>query len=169
MVPTACNCPGMLALREPSRRARDTARIRSENPLAVLFEGFRHAWMERREQREIDRALSARAPGRSREEVRAMIVDEYERHGLSVPPQPLLDYEADIYRLRDPEERERVRSEMLSVAREQLSPLAHHAKSLFWPRRDNYSQGTTRAIRPNTTSAERVHATPLSDYSAALS
>jgi hypothetical protein len=28
----------------------------------------------------------------SREDVRAVIIEQYERHGIPVPPQPLLDY-----------------------------------------------------------------------------
>jgi len=136
IVPAACTCLAMRALREPGRNARDTAGTRSENPAAVLFDVARHAREERRARREVDRVLSASAPGRSLEEVRAMIVEEYERRGLSVPPQPLLDYKADLYRVRDPKERERVRSEMRSASTEQLSPLAQHARSLFWPHRD---------------------------------
>lgn len=136
IVPTACTCPGMRALCAPGSQARDRAGTQSENPVAVIFDVARHAWAEHRAQREVDRALSVSAPGRSREEVRAMIIKECERHGLSVPPQPLLDYEADLYRARDQEARRRIRSEMRSAITEQLSPLAQHAKSLFWPHRD---------------------------------
>jgi hypothetical protein len=67
----------------------------------------------------------------SRDEVRAMIVEQYERRGLAAPPQPLLDYKADMYRAPDPEARERASSDMRAALTEQVSPLVRHAKFLF--------------------------------------
>lgn len=122
-------------MHDQSRLGRDTAGTQSESPAAVAFDVVRHALEEHRARREIHRVLSASAPGRSREEVRAMIIEEYEGHGLAVPPQPLLDYKADLYRARERETCERIRSEMRSTITEQLSPLVQHAKSLFGPPR----------------------------------
>jgi len=101
-----------------------------------LLDAARHARDERRKRREVDQILLASAPGRSREDVRAMMIEHYERLGLPVPPQPLLDYKADIYREQDPEERARIRAEMGAVLREEVAPLIQMAQRMFAPRRD---------------------------------
>ena len=71
----------------------------------------------------------------SRDDVRAMILEHYGRSGLTVPPQPLLDYKADLYREQDPQERARIRTEMGAVLREEVAPLIQMARHLFAPRR----------------------------------
>jgi hypothetical protein len=65
-----------------------------------------------------------------------MMIEQYERHGLPVPPQPLLDYKADLHREQDPEARRRMRAEMGAVLREEIAPLIQMAKHMFAPRRD---------------------------------
>lgn len=72
----------------------------------------------------------------SREDVRAMMIDHYQRRGLTVPPQPLLDYKADLYREQDPETRARIRTEMGAMLRDEVAPLIQMAKHMFAPRRD---------------------------------
>jgi hypothetical protein len=72
----------------------------------------------------------------SRDDVRAMILEHYGRSGLTVPPQPLLDYKADLYREQDPQERARIRAEMGAVLREEVAPLIQMARHLFAPRLD---------------------------------
>lgn len=105
--------------------------------MGLLLEGARYTWDERRKRREVDRLLlSARAPGMSREDMRALIIEQYERHGLRVPPQPLLDYKADLYRELDPEARRRIRADMGAVLREEVAPLIRMANHMFAPRRD---------------------------------
>jgi hypothetical protein len=104
--------------------------------MGLLLEGARYAWDERRKRREVDRLLSSRAPGMSREDVRAMVIEQYKRYGLRVPPQPLLDYKTDLYREVDPEARRRIRAEMGAVFREEVAPLIQMAKHMFAPRRD---------------------------------
>ena len=133
----ACTCPGMVTLRDSSERRRDRPEARSEPPAAVVLDVARHALAERRARREIDRTLRRRAPGRSREEVTALIIDEYERHGLRVPAQPLLDYKADLYRIRESGERERIRSEMESVMKDRISEITEKVRSLFRPSRES--------------------------------
>ena len=66
-----------------------------------------------------------------------MMIEHYERLGLPVPPQPLLDYKADMYREQDPEERARIRAEMGAVLQEEVAPLMQMAKHMFAPRRDS--------------------------------
>jgi hypothetical protein len=101
-----------------------------------LLDAARHAWDERRKRREVDQILLASAPGMSREDMRAMMIEQYERRGLPVPPRPLLDYKADLYLEQDPEERARIRAEMGALLREDVAPLIQLAKQMFAPRRD---------------------------------
>jgi hypothetical protein len=104
--------------------------------VGLLVAGARYAWDERRKRREVDQLLSARAPGMSRDDVRAMILEQYQHYGLTVPPQPLLDYKADLYREQDPQARAQIRAEMGAVVRDEIAPLIQMAKHLFAPRRD---------------------------------
>lgn len=131
-----CTCPGMIALRAADRRTRRRQAPSPGNSVGVLLAATRHARDERRKRREVDQILLASAPGRSREDVRAMMIEQYERLGLPVHPQPLLDYKADMYREQDPEERARIRAEMGAVLREEVAPLIQMAKHMFAPRRD---------------------------------
>jgi hypothetical protein len=127
----------MIAMRAADRLRRDNPpSAPSENPVGLLLEGARYTWDERRRRREVDRLMSARAPGMSQEDVRALIIEQYERHGLRVPPQPLLDYKADLYRELDPEARCRIRADMGAVLREEVAPLIRMAKHMFAPHRD---------------------------------
>jgi hypothetical protein len=101
-----------------------------------VLEGARHAWDERRKRREVDQLLSATAPGMSRADVREMMIEQYERRGLTVPPQPLLDCKADLYREQDPEARARIRAEMGAMLEPEVAHLLQVAKHMFAPRRD---------------------------------
>ncbi len=62
-----------------------------------------------------------------------MIIEEYERRGIALLPQPLLDYKADLYRAQDLKERERILADMRMMLGEEVSPLVQHAKWLFKP------------------------------------
>lgn len=133
--PTSCTCPGMMALRKEDRSTRD--RSRGESPVALLFWLARKARGERRARRAIHEILAASAPGMSRESARSMIVEEYQRHGLEPPSQPILDYKADLYRAQDVKDRELILEEMRTLRGEALSSLREEAKGLFTPPPDS--------------------------------
>lgn len=123
----------MIAQRElvqqPARSAKDPS-----SKISTLTEGIqvaRKARNQQRQRREAERTVAAAAIGKSREEVRSMLLAEFARRGLTPPPQPRLDNLADTYRTEDPIERQRLIQEGREMFREALAPLAKDVKSLI--------------------------------------
>jgi phage protein D len=133
-----CTCPGMIAQRELVRSSTGSG-TDSPGKLSTLIEGIqvaRQARNQQRSRREAERAVASAAAGKSREEVRGMLLTELARRGLTPPPQPRLDNLADTYRTEDPVERERLIQEGRKMFHEAAAPLAREIRSLTKPPHD---------------------------------
>jgi hypothetical protein len=130
-----CTCPGMIAQHEVTQNSTGSATGPS-GKLSTLIEGIqvaREARNQQRQRREAERVVAASAAGKSREEVRSILLAEFARRGLTPPPQPRLDNLVDTYRTEDPVERERLIREGREMFREAVAPLAREVKSLIKP------------------------------------
>jgi hypothetical protein len=125
----------MIALREKHASLASThpgSPGKTSSAVSLLHE-VRLERKQRRLRREAENAVAAVAVGKSREEVREMLLGELARRHLTPPPQPRLDNLADILRTADPAERDRLKREGREMLRDAISPLAQQAKRLIKP------------------------------------
>jgi hypothetical protein len=141
VTPQLCTCPGMIAWQERQEKSGQLSSDSSSQrfPLIEMFQVMREGRKQRRLRREAESTVAAAATGKSREEVRDMLLAEFARRGLNPPPQPRLDNLADSYRTQDPVERARLIQEGDEMFREATSALTQHAKWLVKPPQDKDS------------------------------